>query len=190
MQIFLTYTLKFNNWNSLENPFIHIFSTNGNINLKTLTTFVYDHFLQFSFPRSSLYYFLIDSIGCDKSVHHDWLSLTNSVTSILGLKITLWILECKGWTNLELLHFKSSCVLQCCFHLIINTQTSKKIFFASNRLLPTHIPNRNWIIPELQQIWPNHDLIKPTELYGHAKHIVMPRYLGHVYLFVGIVTSQ
>ena len=57
-----------------------------------LRTFVYDHLLESSLGGSSLNDPLVNSVGSDKSIHHHGLSLTNAVTAILGLKVTLGIL--------------------------------------------------------------------------------------------------
>ena len=60
---------------------------------KFLIVFVYsniellvnDHLLQLSLGSSSLNDLLVNSVGSDQSVDHDWFGLTNSVTSVLGL---------------------------------------------------------------------------------------------------------
>ena len=51
-----------------------------------------DHLLQPSLGGCSLHNPLVNGVSCDKSVHHHWLSLTNAMTAILGLKVTLGIL--------------------------------------------------------------------------------------------------
>ena len=60
-----------------------------------LFTFVDDQLFQFSFSSCSFHNFLINSICCNKTIYNNWLCLTNSMTSILGLKIRLGILKVK-----------------------------------------------------------------------------------------------
>ena len=44
-----------------------------------------DHFLEFSFSGRPFDDLLVDGVGGDQAVHHDWLGLPDSVTAILGL---------------------------------------------------------------------------------------------------------
>lgn len=49
--------------------------------------------LQLSFSSCSFHNFLVNSICCYKTIHNNWLCLTNSMTSILSLEIRLRILK-------------------------------------------------------------------------------------------------
>ena len=63
---------------------------------KILFTFVDDQLFQFSFSSCSFHNFLINSICCNKTIYDNWPCLTNSMTSILGLKIRLGVLKKKN----------------------------------------------------------------------------------------------
>lgn len=63
-------------------------------------TFVDDQLFQFSFSSCSFHNFLINSVCCNKTIYNNWLCLTNSVTSILGLKIRLGVLKVKKKNNI------------------------------------------------------------------------------------------
>ena len=52
-----------------------------------------NHFFQPPFPASSFNNSLIDSICGNQAVNYDWFLLTDPMTPILCLKITLWILK-------------------------------------------------------------------------------------------------
>ena len=52
-----------------------------------------DHFLQSSFAGGSLNYPLVKRVGCHQTVDHDRLGLSNSVTPVLGLQVSLRILN-------------------------------------------------------------------------------------------------
>ena len=56
------------------------------------TTFVYNHLLQLSLGRSSLHYPLVNRVGRNKSKDKDRPGLTYTMTSVLCLKVTLWVL--------------------------------------------------------------------------------------------------
>ena len=44
------------------------------------------HLLQLPLGGGSLHYLVVDGVGGDESVDHDWLGLTNTMTSVLGLE--------------------------------------------------------------------------------------------------------
>ena len=56
-------------------------------------TFMYDHFLQGTFLVSDFNNPLVNSIGGDKAIDNNRLSLANTMASILRLQILLRVLE-------------------------------------------------------------------------------------------------
>lgn len=57
-----------------------------------LLTLMDNHLLQLPLGRGPLQDLLVDGVGCDQSIHHHWLSLSNAVTAVLCLQIRLRVL--------------------------------------------------------------------------------------------------
>ena len=61
----------------------------------TKLTSVDDHLLEFAFRGRSLHDSLVNGVGRHESVDHDRLRLTDTMAPVLGLKVTLGILNNK-----------------------------------------------------------------------------------------------
>lgn len=55
-----------------------------------------DHLLQPPLGSSPLHDALVDGVGSDQAVHHHRMCLSNAVTAILGLQISLGVLGGEG----------------------------------------------------------------------------------------------
>jgi len=51
-----------------------------------------DHLLQLPLSSGTLHYLLVDGVGSHETVDYDGTSLTNPVTAVLGLQVTLRVL--------------------------------------------------------------------------------------------------
>ena len=56
-------------------------------------TLVDHHLLQLSLAAGLLHHLLVNGVGCHKTIHHHWLGLADSMTTVLCLQISLGILE-------------------------------------------------------------------------------------------------
>lgn len=59
-------------------------------------TLVDDHLLQLPFGRGSLKDLLVNGVGCDQAVHNHWFGLSNAMTAVLSLQVSLGVLRGEG----------------------------------------------------------------------------------------------